>query len=79
MFMLLLLPEFDSLKLKSMVQVNFLLKFILNLVYMTIWKVKAEFDVFKNTWAKNAEEKRFLFWEKIKTFLFWTNNLLTIN
>ncbi len=44
-----------------MVQVNFFITFILNLAHMTIGKVNAGFDVFKNTWAKNAEEKRFLF------------------
>ncbi len=35
---------------------------------MAIWKVNAGFDVFENTWAKNAEEKCFPFWEKISNF-----------
>ncbi len=47
--------------LKSAVQVNFFMKFIFDHVHMTICKVNAGFNVFKNTWAKNAEKKCFLF------------------
>lgn len=40
--------------------VQFFLRFITNLVHLTISLANSGFDVFKNTWSRNAEEKYFL-------------------
>ncbi len=55
--------------LKSMMQVRFFMKFILDLVHMTIWKVKAGFHVVKHM-GKKCRGKTFSFGGKNKRLLF---------
>lgn len=42
-----------------------LLRFILSLVHLTIWKVTAGFIVFKNTWARNVKVKMFFWFQRL--------------
>lgn len=59
--------QYDHLKhgcsLKSTVQLKTFVRFIPKLVHQGIWKVIVGFVVFKNTRARNADEKHFLVWD----------------